>query len=120
MSFLGYRTRRLAEKILFWQEQRNRSYSLWLFGNYRSLWQASLEIKTTGDTKRKYVYDFGFKFQIEKSMLIAGTILDYAENEDKDLNVIGSRGRSRFKKLLLGSVASAVVRYATCPVLVIK
>jgi nucleotide-binding universal stress UspA family protein len=37
-----------------------------------------------------------------------------------DLIVIGSRGRSGFKKLLLGSTASGVVTYATCPVFIVK
>jgi nucleotide-binding universal stress UspA family protein len=37
-----------------------------------------------------------------------------------DLIVIGSRGLSGFKKLLLGSTASGVVAYAHCPVLVVK
>ena len=64
--------------------------------------------------------DIQFKSQIEESMSVAGTIVDYAENQNIDLIVVGSRGRSGFKKLLLGSIASAVVTYATCPVLVIK
>jgi nucleotide-binding universal stress UspA family protein len=34
--------------------------------------------------------------------------------------VIGTRGRSGVRRLLLGSVASGVVTYAHCPVLVIK
>ena len=51
---------------------------------------------------------------------IVGAILDYAENEDVDLIVLGSRGLSGFKKLLLGSTASGVVTYAHCPVLVVK
>jgi nucleotide-binding universal stress UspA family protein len=34
--------------------------------------------------------------------------------------VIGSRGMTGFKKLLLGSVAGAVVTYSHCPVLVVK
>lgn len=59
-------------------------------------------------------------YQIEESMSIPGTIIDYAENQNIDLIVVGSRGRSGFKKLLLGSVASMIVTYATCPVLVIK
>ncbi len=37
-----------------------------------------------------------------------------------DLIVIGTRGRSGFKKLLLGSIASSVVTYAHCPVMVVK
>jgi nucleotide-binding universal stress UspA family protein len=47
-------------------------------------------------------------------------IVDYAENHKVDLIVIGTRGRSGFKKLLLGSVASGVVNYAHCPVMVVK
>src|ERR671931_83091 len=61
-----------------------------------------------------------YKSQIEESMSVAGTIIDYAEDQNMDLIVVGNRGRSGFAKLLLGSVASKVVTYATCPVLVIK
>jgi nucleotide-binding universal stress UspA family protein len=61
-----------------------------------------------------------FKSQIEESMSIAGTIVDHAENQNIDLIVVGSRGRSGFTKLLLGSVASKVITYAVCPVLVTK
>jgi nucleotide-binding universal stress UspA family protein len=51
---------------------------------------------------------------------VVGAIVDYAERENVDLIVIGSRGRTGFKKMLLGSVASDVVTYAHCPVLVVK
>jgi nucleotide-binding universal stress UspA family protein len=51
---------------------------------------------------------------------VVGAIVDYAERENVDLIVIGSRGRRGFKKMLLGSTASGVVIYATCPVLVVK
>ena len=47
-------------------------------------------------------------------------IVEYAENKKVDLIVIGSRGMTGFKKLLLGSVASGVVTYSHCPVLVVK
>jgi nucleotide-binding universal stress UspA family protein len=57
---------------------------------------------------------------VESSMPVEGTIVDYAERENVDLIVIGTRGRSGFKKMLLGSVASGVVTYAGCPVLVVK
>jgi nucleotide-binding universal stress UspA family protein len=44
----------------------------------------------------------------------------YSEKNNVDLIVVGTRGRTGFKKMLLGSVASRVVTYAHCPVLVIK
>jgi len=51
---------------------------------------------------------------------IIAEIVDYAENNNIDLIVIGTRGRSGVRRLSLGSVASGVVTYAHCPVLVIK
>ena len=51
---------------------------------------------------------------------IVGAIVDYAERQNIDLIVIGSRGLSGFKKLLLGSTATGVVNYAHCPVLAVK
>ena len=47
-------------------------------------------------------------------------ILKYAEDEEIDLIVVGTRGRTGIKKMLLGSVASGVVTYAHCPVIVVK
>jgi nucleotide-binding universal stress UspA family protein len=51
---------------------------------------------------------------------VAAAIVGYSEQHDIDLIVIGTRGRSGFKKLLLGSVASGVATYARCPVMVVK
>jgi nucleotide-binding universal stress UspA family protein len=51
---------------------------------------------------------------------IASTIVKFAENEKVDLIVVGTRGASGVKRMLLGSVASGVVTYAHCPVLVVK
>ena len=58
---------------------------------------------------------------IEDPISRAGSaIVDYAERENVDLIVVGTRGRTGFKKMLLGSVASDVVTYAHCLVLVVK
>lgn len=51
---------------------------------------------------------------------VVGGIVNFAENERIDLIVIGTKGRSGIKKLLLGSVASGVVTYAHCPVMIVK
>ncbi|MGH9986927.1 MAG: universal stress protein, partial [Nitrososphaeraceae archaeon] len=50
----------------------------------------------------------------------SGIIVNYAENMNVELIVVGMRGRSGFKRLLLGSVASDIVTYAHCPVLIVK
>ena len=50
----------------------------------------------------------------------AASILNYAEERDVDLIVIGTRGNSGLKKMLLGSVATDVVTYSYCPVMVVK
>jgi nucleotide-binding universal stress UspA family protein len=47
-------------------------------------------------------------------------ILEYAEEQKIDLIVVGTKGRTGFKKLLLGSIASSIVTYAHCPVMVVK
>ncbi len=53
-------------------------------------------------------------------MKVSSSIVNYAENTSVDLVVVGTRGRSGFKRLLLGSVASDIITYAHCPVLVVK
>lgn len=57
---------------------------------------------------------------IDSPMSIVGALLNYAEQEKADMIIIGTRGRSGISKMLLGSVASGVVTYAPCPVVVIK
>jgi len=50
----------------------------------------------------------------------AGTIVGLAEEEHVDLIVMGTHGRTGLSRVLLGSVAEAVVRRASCPVLMVK
>ena len=47
-------------------------------------------------------------------------IVEVAEKVTADLIVLGSRGMSEWKSLLLGGVASKVVAHATCPVLLVR
>ena len=47
-------------------------------------------------------------------------IIEFAERKKIDLIIMGTKGRTGFKKILLGSVASGVVTYAHSPVLIIR
>src|SRR5215211_3325327 len=64
--------------------------------------------------------------QVIKTELVAtrssieSAIASYAERNRVDLIVIGPAGHSGFKKLVLGSVASGVIKHSPCPVMMIK
>lgn len=47
-------------------------------------------------------------------------ILEYVEQEQIDVLVVGTRGNTGIKKILLGSVANGLLTLANCPVMVIK
>jgi nucleotide-binding universal stress UspA family protein len=47
-------------------------------------------------------------------------IVKTAKEGEFDLIVIGARGISKIREILLGSVTDGVIHHATCPVLVIK
>jgi nucleotide-binding universal stress UspA family protein len=51
---------------------------------------------------------------------IVEALVNYSREKDIDLIVIGTRGNSRIKRLLIGSIAMGVVRYAGCPVLLVR
>ena len=47
-------------------------------------------------------------------------IVEVAEQAKADLIILGSRGMTEWKSLLLGGVATKVVHHATCPVLLVR
>ncbi|MBP2651784.1 MAG: teaD [Firmicutes bacterium] len=47
-------------------------------------------------------------------------IVNYCKKDHYDVIVMGSRGLGIIKELIMGSVSSAVVYYAPCPVLIVK
>ncbi len=55
-----------------------------------------------------------------RSLEPAPAIVDYAEEHDIDLIVIGTHGRRGLRRFLLGSVAEEVVRTAACPVMTLR
>lgn len=50
----------------------------------------------------------------------ASEIVRVAKEREVDLVIISSHGRTGLGRILFGSTAEAVVRHATCPVLVVK
>lgn len=50
----------------------------------------------------------------------AKTICNFADTQQNDLIIIGSRGLGGLKKLILGSVSDKVTNTANCPVLIAK
>ena len=63
------------------------------------------------------------KIPFEHKLLVgdpASAIVETAEKDDADLIVLGTHGRTGLTRLLMGSVAEAVVRRAKCPVVTIK
>ena len=50
----------------------------------------------------------------------ASEIVRVADEENVDLIVMGTHGRSGLKRLLMGSVAESIVRHANCPVFSFK
>jgi nucleotide-binding universal stress UspA family protein len=51
---------------------------------------------------------------------VTDAIIDYASNENIDLIVIGTKGRTGLQRFLLGSVANGVVQHAHCPVMLVR
>ena len=51
---------------------------------------------------------------------VTKAIVEYAEKNDVNLIVVGTRGISGIKQMLLGSTASGVVTHSHCPVMVIR
>jgi nucleotide-binding universal stress UspA family protein len=63
--------------------------------------------------------------KIETEIVIEGKsvvsdIIEYSEKQSIDLIVIGTKGKTGLKRLLLGSVSQGVLAYAHCPVLLVR
>jgi len=56
----------------------------------------------------------------EYSFSVVETILEQGDKSNVDLIVIGTRGLTGFKKLLVGSVSSGVISHAHCSVLIVR
>lgn len=74
---------------------------------------------------QKYLKAKGVEVDVEGIMvngksLPGEKICEYAEKNNFDMIVVGSRGLGNIKKYVLGSVSDYVIKHATVPVLVVK
>jgi len=89
-------------------------------------WETMYEILKNGGQKAiSQVKEYGEASGIEvKEVLLEGhpssEIIDFAENSDIDLIVMGTLGKTGLDRFLMGSVAEKVVRNSKVPVLVVR
>ena len=61
---------------------------------------------------------------IKKSIILSGNpakkIIDFSENEEIDLIIMGSKCKSKMQDFLLGSVSKKVLEYSACDILIYK
>lgn len=57
---------------------------------------------------------------ITSPLSVSSTILEYGERKNVDLIVLGTKGKTGLKRLLIGSTAQEIVIYAHCPVMVVR
>jgi len=77
---------------------------------------ATTMLKTLED--RAAAKNIPFSIKIVHNPSSSEAIVDYADGHNMDLVVMGSHGRTGFRKIVLGSVASGVVGHTKCSVLI--
>ncbi len=63
--------------------------------------------------------------KIETEILMEGKsvvadIIEYSQKQSIDLIVIGTKGKTGLRRLILGSVSQGILAYAHCPVLLVR
>ena len=94
-------------------EEKRTEAKKWLDKIERSMLEAVGESQASKGQFRSEIIEDPFS-------RVESAIINYAESEGVDLIVMGTRGRSSFKRILLGSVASGVLSYAHCPVMTVR
>lgn len=88
----------------------------WMQADMNSAARARLDALVTDDDRRT----LHAKWVALTNSSPATAIIDYATESSIDVIVMGTHGRGRVGRWLLGSVADRVVRSAPCPVLVVR
>ena len=89
------------------------------------VWESVTDEKRKANVEKLFAEKFGssqyegLNFAIEMGDPTS-EIIDYAEKQQIDLIVMPSRGRSGISRFFMGSIAERVIRFAHCPVLVLR
>ena len=89
-------------------EEKKKQAKEWL-GNIEKL----IQQKGKNIEFKSYIFE-------DPTLRVSSLIINHAERENVNSIVVGNRGNKGFKRMLLGSVASDIITYAHCPVLVVK
>ncbi|GAB4376781.1 MAG: hypothetical protein Kow00121_24570 [Elainellaceae cyanobacterium] len=89
------------------------------------VWQTLDETTRSKNVERAFYEEFSEpEYRAVQLSIVTGDpsseILDYAKTHNISLIVIPSQGRNGIGRFFLGSVAERVIRYAHCPVLVLR
>jgi len=89
-----------------------------------SSWEnVSAALRKQGEDAMKTIEEIAGDLEVETTILEGSPsreIVDYADENDIDVVVMGTHGRSGVDRLLLGSVAERVLRSSPVPVLAIR
>jgi nucleotide-binding universal stress UspA family protein len=83
------------------------------------------EFEKAGHEATSYVEKIGKAAGAEvESRVLKGhpaeKILSFAEDNNIDMIIVGSLGKSRYERVLVGSVSEKIIRHAKVPVLVVR
>ncbi len=78
------------------------------------------QLRETGTVSAEMLDNVSIVEAVRRDVAVGPALLNYAEDEDVDLIVLGTHGRRGPSRVLLGSVAEEVVRRARQPVITVR
>lgn len=83
-------------------------------------WARRAEEALESETSEELGSDVEVRQELARGISASPPVLEYTEEHDVDLVVMGTHGRRGFRHLMVGSVTEEVMRLAPCPVLTVR
>lgn len=107
------------------------SFAIFAYGGATPMPMPDVQpLEDAARSKGKSILDRGVELAKEAGVNVAGelmeapstvqALIEYAAKEKVDLIVVGNKGTTGFKKLIMGSVSSGLAGHADCSVLVVR